>query len=583
VRAGASPERAAEVCADVCSALIAAHARGLIHRDIKPGNVMLTPEGKVKVMDFGIARAVADSAATMTQTSAVLGTAQYLSPEQARGEPVDARSDVYSLGCVLYEILTGEPPFIGDSPVAVAYQHVREDPVPPSQRHAGISPELDAVVLKSLTKNPENRYQTAAEFAAAIKTAAAATRAADQTFVDTKSAAAADATVVARTVAAGASHAHPLPSPLGAHRLADQRRTGAPWSDHPCGRAACEPHTRIRPWRRSSRVQASSHAAGRAYVAKSGYKFDDFKPYLFRTDDFGVTWKSISSNLPNQPINVIVDMLALPKSDHDLFHQWYSAMMDGLGRTGARDAGRAAHDAVCAYVDPYLSERLACPGPDLLSKIAHSEADGQRLSDAEIKSFVSLMLVAGGETTDKAISNLWWNLLTHPEALAAVEGAFNAVMLQGDAIGGGLFIALACDLRLAAPHARFGVPVARTLGNFLAPLSLALLVAALGPGRARALVLTARLLDAAEAQAAGLVDQIHPAPELERRARELAASLAELAPLTLAATKEATRRMLAVLTPRDLDDLILSCYLSRDFHEGVRAFLEKRRPDWQGR
>ena len=156
-------------------------------------------------------------------------------------------------------------------------------------------------------------------------------------------------------------------------------------------------------------------------------------------------------------------------------------------------------------------------------------------------------------------------------------------MLQGDAIGGGLFIALACDRRLAAPHARFGVPVARTLGNFLAPVSLALLVAALGPGRARALVLTARLMDAAEAQATGLVDRIHPAPELERRARELAASLAELAPLTLAATKEATRRMLAVLTPHDLDDLILSCYLSQDFHEGVRAFLEKRKPDWQGR
>ena len=156
-------------------------------------------------------------------------------------------------------------------------------------------------------------------------------------------------------------------------------------------------------------------------------------------------------------------------------------------------------------------------------------------------------------------------------------------MLQGDAIGGGLFIALACDLRLSAPHARFGVPVARTLGNSLAPVSLALLVAGLGPGRARALVLTARLIDAAEAQATGLVDRIHPAPELERRARELAASLAELAPLTLAATKEATRRMLAVLTPRDLDDLILSCYLSRDFHEGVRAFLEKRKPDWQGR
>src|SRR6059036_3551311 len=156
-------------------------------------------------------------------------------------------------------------------------------------------------------------------------------------------------------------------------------------------------------------------------------------------------------------------------------------------------------------------------------------------------------------------------------------------MLQGDAIGGGLFIALACDLRLAAPHARFGVPVARTLGNFLAPLSLSLLVAALGPGRARELVLTARLLDAAEAKTVGLIDRIHPAPELESRARELAASLAELAPLTLAATKEATRRMLAALTPHGLDDLILSCYLSQDFHEGVRAFLERRKPDWQGR
>ena len=156
-------------------------------------------------------------------------------------------------------------------------------------------------------------------------------------------------------------------------------------------------------------------------------------------------------------------------------------------------------------------------------------------------------------------------------------------MLQGDAIGGGLFIALACDLRLAAPHARFGVPVARTLGNFLAPLSLSLLVAALGPGRARELVLTARLLDAAEAKTVGLIDRVHPAPELESRVRELAASLAELAPLTLAATKEATRRMLAALTPHALDDLILSCYLSRDFHEGVRAFLERRKPDWQGR
>jgi beta-lactam-binding protein with PASTA domain len=119
----------------------------------------------VKVMDFGIARALSD-ANSVTQTAAVIGTAQYLSPEQARGEKVDARSDVYSLGCVLYEILTGEPPFVGDSPVAVAYQHVREDPLPPSQRHNEISPELDAVVLKALAKNPDNRYQTAAEMRA---------------------------------------------------------------------------------------------------------------------------------------------------------------------------------------------------------------------------------------------------------------------------------------------------------------------------------------------------------------------------------------------------------------------------------
>jgi len=156
-------------------------------------------------------------------------------------------------------------------------------------------------------------------------------------------------------------------------------------------------------------------------------------------------------------------------------------------------------------------------------------------------------------------------------------------MAQGDAVGGGFFIALACDLRLAAPHARFGVPVARTLGNFLAPVSLSLLAATVGPVRAREIVLTARLLDAAEARAIGLVDQVHPATELEPRARELASSLAGLAPLTLAATKEATRRVIAALTPHNLDDLILSCYMSRDFHEGVRAFLEKRRPVWQGR
>ncbi len=158
-------KRALEVIADACQALNFSHNHGIIHRDVKPANIMISKTGAVKVMDFGIARALADST-NVTQTAAVIGTAQYLSPEQASGNPVDARSDVYSLGCVLYEMLTGEPPFVGDSPVAVAYQHVREDPVPPSQRYPGIPPELDAVVLKALTKNPENRYQTAAEMRA---------------------------------------------------------------------------------------------------------------------------------------------------------------------------------------------------------------------------------------------------------------------------------------------------------------------------------------------------------------------------------------------------------------------------------
>jgi beta-lactam-binding protein with PASTA domain len=160
------PRRALEVIADACQALNFSHQHGIIHRDVKPANIMISNAGAVKVMDFGIARALADGGNSVTQTAAVIGTAQYLSPEQARGEQVDARSDVYSLGCVLYELLTGEPPFVGDSPVAVAYQHVREDPLPPSHKHAGISAELDAVVLKALAKNPDNRYQSAAEMRA---------------------------------------------------------------------------------------------------------------------------------------------------------------------------------------------------------------------------------------------------------------------------------------------------------------------------------------------------------------------------------------------------------------------------------
>ena len=155
------PQRALEIVADVCAALQVAHDAGIVHRDIKPANVMLTPTGEVKVMDFGIARAAASSSSTVTQTSAIIGTAAYLSPEQARGEHVDARSDLYSTGCLLYELLTGFPPFAGDSPVAVAYQHVREDPVPPSTHDPALAPEVDAVVLKAMAKNPQNRYATA--------------------------------------------------------------------------------------------------------------------------------------------------------------------------------------------------------------------------------------------------------------------------------------------------------------------------------------------------------------------------------------------------------------------------------------
>jgi eukaryotic-like serine/threonine-protein kinase len=156
-------QRAMEIMADVCAALDFSHRHGIVHRDVKPANVMITKNGAVKVMDFGIARAVADGQAAVTQTAAVIGTAQYLSPEQARGEAVDARSDVYASGCVLFELLTGEPPFTGDSPVAVAYQHVREDPKPPSALNPRVSPALDAVVLKAMSKGPANRYQSAAE------------------------------------------------------------------------------------------------------------------------------------------------------------------------------------------------------------------------------------------------------------------------------------------------------------------------------------------------------------------------------------------------------------------------------------
>lgn len=170
-----SPREAAQVLIPVAHALQASHDAGIIHRDVKPANIMITNTGQVKVMDFGIARALDDSTSAMTQTSAVIGTAHYLSPEQAQGKPADARSDVYALGCVLYEAVTGHAPFEGETPFAVAYQHVQEEPNAPSE---SLDPDsltptervnLDAVVLTSMAKDPMDRYQSAQEFGADLE------------------------------------------------------------------------------------------------------------------------------------------------------------------------------------------------------------------------------------------------------------------------------------------------------------------------------------------------------------------------------------------------------------------------------
>ena len=164
-------DEAGEIVSGVLQALGYSHRNGIVHRDIKPGNIMLTNTGEVKVMDFGLARAIEDSAVTVTQTHAVVGTAQYLSPEQARGEVVDARSDIYSCGCLLYELLTGRPPFKGDSAVAIAYQHVRELPVPPSQIAPDVPESMDRVVMKALAKHREDRYQNADQMRADLQAA----------------------------------------------------------------------------------------------------------------------------------------------------------------------------------------------------------------------------------------------------------------------------------------------------------------------------------------------------------------------------------------------------------------------------
>ncbi|MFC8304735.1 Stk1 family PASTA domain-containing Ser/Thr kinase [Specibacter sp. NPDC057265] len=171
-----STEQAIEYSMGVLAALDYSHRAGIVHRDIKPANVMVTEDAdgvlsQIKVMDFGIARSIADSAATMTQTQTVMGTAQYLSPEQARGESVDARSDLYSAACLLYEMLAGRPPFVGDSPVSVAYQHVRELPPPPSTFNPTLDPALDSLLLRALQKDRNHRFQDALSFRRAVRAA----------------------------------------------------------------------------------------------------------------------------------------------------------------------------------------------------------------------------------------------------------------------------------------------------------------------------------------------------------------------------------------------------------------------------
>ncbi|MDH6502533.1 protein kinase [Streptomyces sp. SAI-149] len=173
-------ERALEVTAGVLEALGHSHQHGIVHRDIKPANVMVTWSGQVKVMDFGIARDARDVG--MTQTSMVIGTAQYLSPEQAMGHAIDARSDLYSVGCLLYELLTLRTPFTGDSPMAVMYQHVQEEPRPPSLYNPEVGPQVDAIVLRALTKDPAYRYQSAQEMLADVEAYLGAQTVPDQAF-----------------------------------------------------------------------------------------------------------------------------------------------------------------------------------------------------------------------------------------------------------------------------------------------------------------------------------------------------------------------------------------------------------------
>lgn len=213
--------------------------------------------------------------------------------------------------------------------------------------------------------------------------------------------------------------------------------------------------------------------------------------------------------------------------------------------------------------------------PDVRVLVLRGAGDKAFVSGTDIRQFLEFKTREDALTYETRITRVLSRLYRMTKPTIA--------MVQGDAVGGGLFMSLACDFRLAAEHARFGAPVARTLGNCTAPFSFTLLSATIGPIRARNILLAARLVHTEEAKAIGLADEVLPADKLEARVRELALHLTELAPLTLAAVKEATRRVTAPAALKDAEDIILSCYLSQDFQEGVRAFLEKRKANWQGK